>query len=634
LTTPIYYVNGQPHIGHAYTTIAADTLARFKRLEGYDVHFLTGTDEHGQKIARTAEGLGQTPQAYVDGIVASFKKMWQQLDISYDDFIRTTEERHQKVVQKVFQRLLDQDDIYLGTYEGWYCTPCESFWQEGQLLEGSLCPDCKRPVEWVREECYFFRLSKYQKPLLDFFSQHPEFLRPESRRNEMLNFIAGGLEDLCVSRTTFTWGVPVLNAPGHVVYVWLDALINYISALGAFTDEDSLYKKYWPADLHLVGKEIVRFHTVIWPAVLMALDLPLPKRVFGHGWWTVEGEKMSKSRGNVVDPGQMAKEYGSDAIRYFLLREVPFGADGDFSNNAFIARINSDLANDLGNLLSRTTAMIDKFQGGRVLPPGVETEFDQELIRECSEGAKAVGSAVDNLAFHQALEQIWRGINAANKYIENTAPWTLAKEHSPKLATVFYNLAEALRITAVLLVPFLPNLPRKIWEQLGIETPLAAQSYLDACTWGLFPAQTVIRRGEPIFPRIEDEKKEKAKMETAPAKQAELPENVIGIEDFAKTQLKVGKVISAEKVEGADKLLSLKVDLGPDDERQIVAGVAKYYLPQDLIGKLVVVVANLKPAKLRGITSEGMLLAASTAGKTQLALLTVDSPLPPGSRIS
>lgn len=632
VTTPIYYVNGQPHIGHAYTTIAADSLARFKRLDGYDVRFLTGTDEHGQKIARMAQSQGQTPKEYVDEIVAAFKSMWQKLDVSYDDFIRTTDERHQKVVQAVFQRLLDQGDIYLGHYEGWYCTPCESFWPEGQLIEGN-CPDCKRPVEWVREESYFFRLSKYQDRLLKFFEEHPEFLLPDSRRHEMMNFISSGLEDLCVSRTTFSWGIPVPSNPKHVVYVWLDALINYISALGAFTDKDELYQKYWPADVHLVGKEIVRFHTVIWPAVLMALDLPLPKKVFGHGWWTVEGEKMSKSRGNVVDPGKLADKYNVDAVRYFLLREVPFGADGDFSQSAFIARVNSDLANDLGNLLSRTTAMINKFQGGKVLAQKESTEFDEWLKQECLEGARAVRKAMDNMAPHQALEQIWRGVDAANKYIENTAPWALAKEGSEKLSTVLYNMAESLRIAAVLLVPFLPTLPGKIWEQLGIQLPLEAQTYTDACTWGLLPVDSQIQRGEPIFPRIEEEQEEE-KVEVAPVKAANLPENLIAIDDFTKVELRLGKVISAQKVEGADKLLCLQVDLGPDDQRQIVAGVAQYYQSEELVGKTVVVVANLKPATLRGIRSEGMLLAASTKKKEQLALLTVDGELPAGSRIS
>lgn len=631
VTTPIYYVNGEPHIGHAYTTIAADVLARFKRLEGCDVYFLTGTDEHGQKIARMAESQGKTPQEYVDGIVSSFKEMWQKLSISYDDFIRTTEERHKKVVQEVFQRLMEQGDIYLGNYEGWYCTPCESFWPEGQLNEG-MCPDCNRPVEWVREESYFFRLSKYQQPLLDFFAENPEFLQPESRRHEMLNFIKSGLEDLCVSRTTFTWGVPVPKAPGHVVYVWLDALINYISALGVFSSDQELYEKFWPCDVHLVGKEIVRFHTVIWPAVLMALGLPLPKKVFGHGWWTVEGEKMSKSRGNVIDPGEIAAKYSADAVRYFLLREVPFGADGDFSHSAFVARVNSELANDLGNLLNRATAMINKFQKGMVLPPAEPTEHDEYLKTECIEGAKAVKAAMDKLAFHQALEQIWRGIDAANKYIENTAPWSLAKEGSGKLSTVLYNLAESLRIAAVLLVPFLPTLPGKIWEQLGLTFPLEEQTYKDACTWGLFPAETKINRGEPIFPRIEEEEDE-TEVDAAPIEEAKLPENLISIEDFAKVDLRVGQIVAAEKVEGADRLLCLKVDLG-SGQRQIVAGIAKYYKPEELVGKLVVVVANLKPAKLRGIVSEGMLLAASTDNKKQLTLLTVDSSMPAGSKIS
>ena len=628
VTTPIYYVNGPPHIGHAYTTIAADCLARFKRHQGYDVHFLTGTDEHGQKIARFAQTQGQTPQEYVDGIVAAFKGMWQQLEISYDDFIRTTEPRHKTVVQEVFQRLLAQDDIYLGHYDGWYCTPCESFWPEGQLLEGN-CPDCQRPVEWVREESYFFRLSKYQDRLLNFFQGHPEFLEPQSRRHEMMNFIAGGLEDLCVSRTTFSWGIPVLGSPDHVVYVWLDALINYISALGAFTENDELYRKYWPADIHLVGKEIVRFHTVIWPAVLMALELPLPKRVFGHGWWTVEGEKMSKSRGNVVDPGELAGEYGVDAVRYFLLREVPFGSDGDYSRSAFVARVNSDLANDLGNLLSRTTAMINKFQGGKLQAPQESTEYDAWLQEECIEGARAVKTAMDNLAPHQALEQIWRGVNAANKYIENTAPWALSREGSEKLPTVLYHMAESLRIAAVLLVPFLPNLPGKIWQQLGIESPLESQTYEDALSWGLLPVDTQIQRGEPIFPRIEEDE-----LVEEPVKTAKLPENLIAIDDFAKVELRLGKVISAEKVQGADKLLLLQVDLGPDDQRQIVAGIAKYYRCEELVGKTVVVVANLKPATLRGIRSEGMLLAASTDNKKQLGLLSVDGSLPAGSRIS
>ena len=512
ITTPIYYPSDNLHIGHAYCSVMADTMARYKRIQGYDVMFLTGTDEHGQKIEEKAKAAGITPKQYVDHVVSGIKDLWKLMDISYDKFIRTTDDYHEKAVQKIFKQLYDQGDIYKGSYEGWYCTPCESFWTETQLVDGK-CPDCGREVRRTSEEAYFFRLSKYQDQLIKLFEEHPEFLEPASRRNEMLNnFIKPGLEDLCVSRTSFTWGVPVTFDPKHIVYVWVDALSNYITALGYGSEDDSLYQKYWPADIHLVGKEIVRFHTIIWPAMLMALNLPLPKKVLGHGWLILEGGKMSKSKGNVVDPVVLCERYGVDAIRYFLLRDIPFGSDGTFSNEALITRINSDLANDLGNLVSRTVAMVNKYFGGTIPTERTAGEFDEDLIALATATKAKVEAYADEMQFSQALTELWALISRTNKYIDETAPWVLAKDEAnrARLAAVMYNLCEAIRIISILVSPFLPHTAPKIQAQLG--APAAVLSWEQAGEWGLLPAGFTVQKGEIIFPRI-DIAKELAELE-------------------------------------------------------------------------------------------------------------------------
>ncbi len=639
ITTPIYYPSDNLHIGHAYCSVMADTMARYKRIQGYDVMFLTGTDEHGQKIEEKAKAAGITPKQYVDHVVSGIKDLWKLMDISYDKFIRTTDDYHEKAVQKIFKQLYDQGDIYKGSYEGWYCTPCESFWTETQLVDGK-CPDCGREVRRTSEEAYFFRLSKYQDQLIKLFEEHPEFLEPASRRNEMLNnFIKPGLEDLCVSRTSFTWGVPVTFDPKHIVYVWVDALSNYITALGYGSEDDSLYQKYWPADIHLVGKEIVRFHTIIWPAMLMALNLPLPKKVLGHGWLILEGGKMSKSKGNVVDPVVLCERYGVDAIRYFLLRDIPFGSDGTFSNEALITRINSDLANDLGNLVSRTVAMVNKYFGGTIPTERTAGEFDDDLIALATATKAKVEAYADEMQFSSALTELWALISRTNKYIDETAPWVLAKDEAnrARLAAVMYNLCEAIRIISILVSPFLPHTAPKIQAQLG--APADVLSWEQAGEWGLLPDGFSVQKGEIIFPRI-DIAKELAELEAQQKAAREAKEQAqrkaegvaqISIDDFAKVELRVAEVKDCEPVKRAKKLLKLTLDDGSGTPRTVASGIAQWYKPEDLIGHKVVLVANLKPAVLCGVESQGMILAADCA-KDDVKVLFVDN-MPAGAKI-
>lgn len=649
ITTPIYYPSDKLHIGHSYCTVATDTMARFKRMQGFDVMFLTGTDEHGQKIQQKAEAAGVTPQQYVDHIVDGIKDLWKLMNISEHRFIRTTDDYHVESVKKIFKKLYDKGDIYKSVYKGKYCTPCESFWTESQLVDGK-CPDCGRDVIDAEEEAYFFRLSNYADKLVKYYEQHPDFVEPASRLNEMINnFIKPGLEDLCVSRTTFDWGVPVDFDPKHVVYVWIDALSNYITALGYGNDKYNDFDKYWPADVQFVGKEITRFHTIIWPAMLMALDLPLPKKVFGHGWLLIDGGKMSKSKGNVVDPVVLCERYGVDSLRYFLMREFPFGSDGVFTNEALINRINADLANDLGNLVSRTVSMVEKYFGGKLPIQRKADALDEELIGMANALKAKYDASMERYAFQQALIDVFKLISRTNKYIDETAPWVLAKDetNAPRLATVMYNLLESIRIAAVLLCPVMPATSEKILNQIGAAEEL--RTYDSTSEFGKLPLDVAVTKGETLFPRIDAAKELALLEEEHAAKQAALakaqapkaeakkavPQGVatlITIDDFAKVVLKVAQIKECVKVEKSDKLLKLQLEDGTDTLRQVVSGIASWYAPDDLIGKKVVVVSNLKPAKLRGVESNGMILAAD-AGENDVKVLFVDESVPNGSTV-
>ena len=648
ITTPIYYPSGKFHIGTAYTTVASDTIARYKRLRGYDVRFLTGMDEHGQKIQEKAAEAGKHPQVYVNEIADAAKKLWALMDISYDDFIQTTEERHKVTVEKIFKKFLDNGDIYKGEYEGWYCTPCESFFTETQLEDGN-CPDCGRPVHKVKEESYFFNMKKYADRLLAYYEENPEFIEPESRKNEMINnFIKPGLEDLSVSRTSFDWGIKVPGDPKHVIYVWVDALTNYITSLGYLSDDETLFNKYWPADVHVVGKDIVRFHTIYWPIFLMALDLPLPKKVFAHGFIMMKDGKMSKSKGNVVYPEMLIERYGLDATRYFLLRELPFGSDGVFSPESFVERTNFDLANDLGNLLNRSVSMINKYFDGIIPSENLQmTEFDAALKAQAESVRIKYEESMEKMQFSVVLAELWTLVSRTNKYIDETQPWVLAKDAAdkPKLASVMRNLAESLHQIAVMLQPFMTVTPKRIIEQLGLDERFLAWETIE--TFGnTIPLNTkVVEKGTPIFPRLDSEieisyirdemrgsvktsQEEEVKEEQVVV---EIPDNPeISIDDFMKVDLRVATITACETIPKADKLLKLQVDLGYE-QRQVVSGIAKFYSAEELVGQKVIVVTNLKPVKLRGELSQGMILAGEKDGILKLA--SVDQQLENGAKV-
>ena len=642
ITTPIYYPSDNLHIGHAYTTVAADCMARFKRMQGYDVFYLTGTDEHGQKIERAAREKGMEPIDYIDGIVTNVKKLWQTLLISNTDFIRTTEQRQKEVVQKIFTRVYEQGDIFLSEYEGWYCSPCETFFTERQLTEGK-CPDCGRDVEMLKEASYFFNMSKYAPRLLEHIENNPDFIQPESRRNEVVNFIKSGLEDLCVSRTTFQWGIPVPFNQSHVVYVWFDALINYLTGVG-YLQDDELFAKYWPADVHLMAKDIIRFHAIIWPIMLMALDLPLPKKVMAHGWIMLEGGKMSKSKGNVIDPGILVNKYGVDAVRYYLIKELSFGYDGVYSEEILINRINSDLANDLGNLISRTAAMIIKYFAGVIPTAGTETELDLQLQEAAKQAFYEATEKLEKLDFSNYLHATSRLVSRANKYIDEAAPWQLAKDpfQTERLGTVMYNLIESIRIVLILTAPAMPTLMVRANQQLGLWGDSAKAVWNDAGKWGMTSSGAQVTRGEPLFPRVDVKTLEEEPAETsASAKtgsnQQELKavhktaeEDSITIEEFARLDLRVAEVIACEKMKKADKLLILSLKVG-EEERTVVSGIAQHYTAEEMVGKKVVLLANLKPVKLRGVMSHGMILAASD--DKQIDVLMVSKDIDSGERV-
>ena len=648
ITTPIYYPSGNLHIGHAYSTVAGDVIARYKRMQGYDVRYLTGTDEHGQKIQEKAQKAGKTELEYLDEMISGIKNLWSKLEISNDDFIRTTEERHKQVVEKVFERLLKQGDIYLGEYEGWYSVPDETYYTESQLVDpvyengkiiGGKSPDSGHEVELVKEESYFFNINKYTDRLLEFYDENPDFIQPPSRKNEMINnFIKPGLEDLAVSRTSFDWGVRVPSNPKHVVYVWIDALVNYISSLGYLSDDETLFNKYWPADIHLMAKEIVRFHSIIWPILLMALDLPLPKKVFAHGWILMKDGKMSKSKGNVVDPNVLIDRYGLDATRYYLMRELPFGSDGVFTPEAFVERTNYDLANDLGNLVNRTISMINKYFHGE-LPAyqGPKHELDEKMEAMALETVKSFNDNMESLQFSVALSTVWKFISRTNKYIDETQPWVLAKDENQRemLGNVMAHLVENIRFATILLQPFLTHAPREIFKQLNINNPDLHQ--LDSLQqYGMLSeAITVTEKPTPIFPRLDTEAEiayiKESMQPPKSIKQSDEPgKEQIDIKDFDKVEIKAATIIDAENVKKSEKLLKIKVDLD-NEQRQIVSGIAKFYRPEDIIGKKVAVVTNLKPAKLMGQKSEGMILSAEKDGV--LTLISLPSAIPNGAVI-
>ena len=642
VTTPIYYPSGHMHIGHTYTTVAADTITRFKKLTGYKTYFLTGTDEHGQKIERSAKQAGLEPKQYIDGIVEDTKALWKLMNIDFDDFIRTTDERHIKTVQLIFRKLFEQGDIYKGSYEGQYCAQCEAFWTPSQILEGNLCPDCKRPTELVNEESYFFRMSKYQDWLIDYIKSHPDFIQPPSRANEMLqNFLLPGLQDLSVSRTTFSWGVPVDFDPKHVVYVWIDALSNYISALGYGTDNDELYQTFWPAQVHLVGKEIMRFHTIYWPILLHALGLPQPEKIFGHGWLLFGSDKMSKSKGNVVYSQPIVARYGADALRYYLKREMTFGMDGNYTNEAFLTRTNADLANDLGNLVSRTVAMIEKYFAGIVPVPNEYLAVDLELIEIANNLPAQVEKEMDLLQFSAALQEIWKLISACNRYIDTTQPWVLGRDESGKsrLSTVLYVLAECIRFVAVCIGPVMPSTPARIYAQLGL-ADLNLETWDSLSRFGNLHSGIKVEKGEALFPRVDiakelealaDDQEDKSVKSREPEEES-LPTTKpsISIDEFEKLDLRVAKVLTCETVPKSDKLLKFSLQLG-DETRTVVSGIAKFYEAQQLVGKNVVLLANLAPRKIRGIMSEGMILSAAVHDDSMLTLLSTQSDIPAGS---